>query len=247
MSPSKKRRCHGICSIRRMPIFSARGEENGKIQLPPDQSSLILTMHLATLEHDSTDAPFRRIPTQRMLIETNRERDRLTIGKSAKIFAKFPLDRLLNAAGFSLVEVLASVVVLSVAALGITAAWRLADQKALAARLDDRAARILREYYELQTFAPDYLFVNRGSSTGEDTDATDIPLSPGTSRSGYLYHPKKHRSDSNIFEYEDQIPYTVSLSADGKTLMLTYQSQFISGAAAVVPKQINVNPRSLSQ
>src|ERR1700752_4169320 len=56
--------------------------------------------------------------------------------------------------GFSLVEVLASCVALSVAAIGITAASRVADYKALLARLDHRSGRILREYYELQTFAP---------------------------------------------------------------------------------------------
>src|SRR5262245_29528092 len=57
-----------------------------------------------------------------------------------------------NSGGFSLIEVMVSVVVLSVAALGITSVWKLADDKALAARLDERATRILVEYSELQNF-----------------------------------------------------------------------------------------------
>src|SRR6516225_5680808 len=57
-------------------------------------------------------------------------------------------------AAFSLVEVLASLFILTLSAVGITAAWRLADYQELLTRADRRAERILREYYELQTFAP---------------------------------------------------------------------------------------------
>src|SRR5579859_3310843 len=57
-------------------------------------------------------------------------------------------------AGFSLVEVLASLFILTLSAVGITAAWRLADYQELLTRADRRAERILRQYYELQTFAP---------------------------------------------------------------------------------------------
>src|SRR5689334_2741602 len=55
---------------------------------------------------------------------------------------------------FSLVEVLASLFILTLSAVGITAAWRLADYQELLTRADRRAERILRQYYELQTFAP---------------------------------------------------------------------------------------------
>jgi prepilin-type N-terminal cleavage/methylation domain-containing protein len=148
------------------------------------------------------------------------------------------------ATGFSLVEILASVVVLSVAALGITAAWRLADQKALAVRLDDRATRILREFYELQTFAPDYLFSNQDISPGEDPDAIGGPLTPGESREGFLYHPRKRGHAQSGNEYEDEDPFTILLSADGSTLTLTYQSQFLTGNQPAVQKEISLIPRS---
>ena len=61
-----------------------------------------------------------------------------------------------NSDGFSLIEVIVSAAVHSVATLGITSAWKLADDKALAARLDERSRRILAEYTELQNFAPKY-------------------------------------------------------------------------------------------
>src|ERR1700726_1301940 len=57
-------------------------------------------------------------------------------------------------AAFSLVEVLARLFVLTISAVGITAAWRLADYQELLTRADRRAERVLRQYYELQTFAP---------------------------------------------------------------------------------------------
>jgi type II secretory pathway pseudopilin PulG len=148
-------------------------------------------------------------------------------------------------AAFSLVEILASVVVLASGAVGITAAWRLADQKALVARLDDRATRILREYYELQTFAPDYLFSD-AESAGRDPDANGIPLKAGTTRSGYLYHPKKISLDGGLSPtvYEDKVPYTISLSADGTVLTLTYQA--LLARDKIEAKTINLNSRRLT-
>jgi prepilin-type N-terminal cleavage/methylation domain-containing protein len=153
----------------------------------------------------------------------------------------------MSAVGFSLVEVLASVAVLSVGALGITAAWRLADQKALAVRLDNRATRILREFYELQTFAPDYLFSNRNTSPGEDPDVTGIPLVPGESRNGFLYHPINRSDASSGNGYQDKDPFTVLLSPDGGTLALTYQSPFQTGAQSTVQKEIRLVPRRSAQ
>jgi hypothetical protein len=64
-------------------------------------------------------------------------------------FGRFRLQ-----SAFSLVEVLASLFILTLSAVGITAAWRLADYQELLTRVDRRAERILRQYYELQTFAP---------------------------------------------------------------------------------------------
>src|SRR5260370_34628536 len=83
-------------------------------------------------------------------------------------------------AAFSLVEVLASLFILTLSALGITAAWRLADYQELLTRVDRRAERILRQYYELQTFAPpdSRPFTVDGSPSGQ------------TSVTGYLYHPR---------------------------------------------------------
>src|SRR5580704_11214719 len=78
------------------------------------------------------------------------------VGPGRRFERKNPCKKRMNnchrSRGFSLIEVLASCMVLSFAAIGITAVWRLADSKALLARLDHRASRILREYYELQTF-----------------------------------------------------------------------------------------------
>ena len=101
--------------------------------------------------------------------------------------------------GFSLLEVLAALVVLSVAAMAVTAVWRLADQKALRARLDHRAARLLREYAELQQFAP-----GAGQLT---TDAT-----------GYLYHPRKIGRPGAAVEYDNVAPYTIATNAGQITI-----------------------------
>ena len=138
--------------------------------------------------------------------------------------------------GFSLIEVLTALVVFSFSALAVTAAWRLADYKALVARLDYRAGRILREYYELLAFAPEnsQLF-GRGASSGNL--AVDDPLS------GYLYHPRRVRaSDKNTaFFFDNSVPYVISLSPDGKQLRLSYQLPGpVSTATQTISKTVNL-------
>ena len=138
--------------------------------------------------------------------------------------------------GFSLVEVLASCVVLSVAAIGITAVWRLADYKALLARLDQRADRVLREYYELQTFAP--------KSAKPLTDAT-LPAgyAPQDPLNGFLYHPLKSNSSHSDPQYEDRIPYSINPSLEGGKLTLTYAVPgYSSEAAQTFIKTVTLNP-----
>jgi type II secretory pathway pseudopilin PulG len=138
--------------------------------------------------------------------------------------------------GFSLVEVLASCVVLSVAAIGITAVWRLADYKALLTRLDHRAERVLREYYELQTFAP------KGAKPL--TDAT-LPAgyAPQDPLNGFLYHPLKSNRPPNDPQYEDRIPYSINPSLEGGKLTLTYTVPGYSNEAAqTFIKTVTLNP-----
>jgi prepilin-type N-terminal cleavage/methylation domain-containing protein len=117
--------------------------------------------------------------------------------------------------GFSLVEVLASVLVLCSASVAITAGWRLADYKELAMRLDDRARRILRECYEMQTFAP---VENKPFKAG------GTPNDPSLVQ-GFLYHPRAQSNapaqDSG--NYLDAVPYTISISSDGKSMELRYE------------------------
>jgi prepilin-type N-terminal cleavage/methylation domain-containing protein len=104
--------------------------------------------------------------------------------------------------GFSLIEVLASCVLLSLVAVGITAAWRLADYKALLARLDHRAERILREYYELQSFAP---------TSAKPFNSNPIQgYAPEDPLSGFLYHPLKVNSSKGNPQYDDLISYAVT-------------------------------------
>ena len=138
--------------------------------------------------------------------------------------------------GFSLVEVLASCVVLSVAAIGITAVWRLADYKALLARLDHRADRLLREYYELQTFAPK-----------SAKPLSDIPLpegyAPQDPLNGFLYHPLKGNSSHSNPQYDDLIQYSISPSLEGAKLTLTYTVPgYGSEAAQTFMKTVALNP-----
>jgi hypothetical protein len=114
-----------------------------------------------------------------------------------------------------LIEVLASCVVLSVAVIVITAVWRLADYKALMARLDHRAGRILREYYELQTFAP---------KSAKPFPETTVPAgyAPQDPVSGFLYHPLKNNSSGSHPQYDNLIHYSIKSSSGSGELTLTY-------------------------
>jgi prepilin-type N-terminal cleavage/methylation domain-containing protein len=148
--------------------------------------------------------------------------------------------------GFSLLEVMVSAAVLSAATLGITSVWKLADDKALAARLDERAMRILAEYSELQSFAPNYLFGQSTTSPGTNFENQGLPLNPGEIRAGFLYHPRHvgsagERSADAVFD--DAIPYRLTLLTDGQDqiVRLTYQVPYLSNAT--VTKQIRLNLR----
>jgi prepilin-type N-terminal cleavage/methylation domain-containing protein len=152
----------------------------------------------------------------------------------------------INTEGFSLVEVLVSAAVLSVATLGITSVWKLADDKALAARLEERAVRILTEYAELQNFAPKYLFGQSTSSPGTNFENLGLPLNTGETRIGFLYHPRRvdpsgERNANAVFD--DAIPYRLTLLTDGQDqiVRLTYQFPYLSNAT--VTKQIRLNLR----
>ena len=153
-----------------------------------------------------------------------------------------------NSGGFSLTEVMVSAAVLSVAALGITSVWKLADHKALAARLDERATRILAEYSELQNFAPAYLFGQANSSSRIDFETQGLPLNPGETRTGFLYHPRHvdpAGAKGGTVTFDDTIPYQLTLITDGQVqlITLTYQVPFLSDPQATVVKQIRLNLR----
>ena len=139
-------------------------------------------------------------------------------------------------AGFSLIEVLASLFILTFSAVGITAAWRLADYQELLTRVDRRAERILREYYELQTFAPP-------DSRPFIANASPSP-SPVT---GYLYHPKLIASPNGAAQFGNLIPFTISMT-DGtgpgtSQLVLTYTiPSYGTQASRQVTKTVVLNP-----
>jgi hypothetical protein len=138
-------------------------------------------------------------------------------------------------AAFSLVEVLASLFILTLSAVGITAAWRLADYQELLTRVDRRAERILREYYELQTFAPP-------DSRPFTTSASPSP-SPIT---GYLYYPRQIANQNGSGAFGKMVPFSISMTnaAAGTTqLVLTYTSPS-SGtqASRQVTKTVVLNP-----
>jgi prepilin-type N-terminal cleavage/methylation domain-containing protein len=142
------------------------------------------------------------------------------------------------ARGFSLIEVLASCVVLSVAAVGITATWRLADYKALLARLDHRADRILREYYELQAFAP---------ASAKPFNPNLAEYAPADPVTGFLYHPVKTGSSKENPEYDDLIDYTVTSllgsAPRSSQLILTYTVPgYGRDAAQNFTKTVTLNP-----
>jgi prepilin-type N-terminal cleavage/methylation domain-containing protein len=141
--------------------------------------------------------------------------------------------------GFSLIEILASVIVLSIAALGVTAVWALADQKALHARLDNRVTRILNEYAELQNFAPS----DSTDSQSSFDEAGGVPLKPGESRLGYLYHPRNSGGPNGPSQptFLNEFPYQISFeNAAGGVLTLTYQRNPRDPASKVVAT-LNLN------
>jgi prepilin-type N-terminal cleavage/methylation domain-containing protein len=62
-----------------------------------------------------------------------------------------------NRSGFTLVEILVATALLAIAAVGLTAAWRLIDHQMALARIDRRADRVLRQYYEFKKLAPNFI------------------------------------------------------------------------------------------
>ena len=148
--------------------------------------------------------------------------------------------------GFSLIEVIVSAAVLSVATLGITSAWKLADDKALAARLEERSMRILAAQAELQKFAPKYLFGQAASSSGTDPETQGVPLHPGETRNGFLYHPRHvdptGRTTANGL-FDDAIPYQLTLLIDGQgeLIRLAYQLPSFTDSKRTVVKEIRLN------
>jgi prepilin-type N-terminal cleavage/methylation domain-containing protein len=62
-----------------------------------------------------------------------------------------------NRSGFTLVEILVATALLAIAAVALTAAWRLIDHQMILARIDRRADRVLRQYYEFKKLAPNFI------------------------------------------------------------------------------------------
>jgi hypothetical protein len=142
-------------------------------------------------------------------------------------------------AAFSLVEVLASLFILTISAMGITAAWRLADYQELLTRVDRRAERILRQYYELQTFAPPEsrpFTVNASSSPSAQNALT-----------GYLYHPRLIAGQNSSNPFGDLIPFSITMTngsaPNAKQLVLTYTvPSYGTQASRQVTKTVDLNP-----
>ena len=139
-------------------------------------------------------------------------------------------------AAFSLVEVLASLFVMTISAVGITAAWRLADYQELLTRVDRRAERILRQYYELQTFGP----------ASARPFVADDP-SGQNAITGYLYHPRLIAGQSGAGEFGNLIPFSISMtngSGPGTNqLVLTYTiPNYGTNAPQKVTKTVVLNP-----
>lgn len=141
--------------------------------------------------------------------------------------------------GFSLVEVLASLFVLTMSAVGITAAWRLADYEELLTRVDRRAERILRQYYELETFAPPHSRPFSANSSPSPSTEANI--------TGYLYHPRLIAAQAGSSPFGNLIPFTVSMTngtAPGTDqLVLTYTiPSYGIQAGRQVTKTVVLNP-----
>jgi hypothetical protein len=144
--------------------------------------------------------------------------------------------RLRLQSAFSLVEVLASLFILTLSAAGITAAWRLADYQELLTRVDRRAERILRQYYELQTFAP------------PDSRPFTVNASPAQSPlTGYLYYPRLISNQTGSTAVGKLIPFSISLTngtvPGTSQLVLTYTvPSFGTQASRQVTKTVVLNP-----
>ena len=142
-------------------------------------------------------------------------------------------------AAFSLVEVLASLFVLTMSAMGITAAWRLADYQELLTRVDRRAERILRQYYELQTFAPP-------ESRPFTVSASSSP-SVQNAITGYLYHPRLIAGQNSSIPFGDQIPFSITMTngaaPGGNQLVLSYTvPSYGTQASRKLTKTVVLNP-----
>jgi hypothetical protein len=142
-------------------------------------------------------------------------------------------------AAFSLVEVLASLFVLTLSAVGITAAWRLADYQEVLTRADRRAERILRQYYELQTFAPPESRPFVANSSASPSAQAAI--------TGYLYHPRLIAAQAGSSAFGDSIPFTISMTngtAPGTNqLVFTYTIPgYGTQATRQVTKTVILNP-----
>jgi prepilin-type N-terminal cleavage/methylation domain-containing protein len=138
--------------------------------------------------------------------------------------------------GFSLVEVLASLFILTLSAVGITAAWRLADYQELLTRADRRAERILRQYYELQTFAP---ADSRPFTANASASPSPSPIT------GYLYYPRLVAGQSSSGQFGKMIPFSISMTngTAGTQLVLTYTiPSYGSQASRQVTKTVALNP-----
>jgi hypothetical protein len=138
---------------------------------------------------------------------------------------------------FSLVEVLASLFILTLSAVGITAAWRLADYQELLTRADRRAERILREYYELQTFAPPD---SRPFTANASASPSPSPIT------GYLYFPRLVAGQSGSRQFGKMIPFSISITngaAGTNQLVLTYIiPSYGTQASRQVTKTVVLNP-----
>jgi len=167
-------------------------------------------------------------------VRSPRPRTCRAIAKRRRKRGSAPRLRLQSA--FSLVEVLASLFILTLSAAGITAAWRLADYQELLTRVDRRAERILRQYYELQTFAP------------PDSRPFTVNASPAQSPvTGYLYYPRLISNQAGSTAVGKLIPFSISLTngtAPGTSqLVLTYTvPSFGTQASRQVTKTVVLNP-----
>jgi prepilin-type N-terminal cleavage/methylation domain-containing protein len=89
-----------------------------------------------------------------------------------------------NRSGFTLVEILVATALLAIAAVGLTAAWRFVDHQMVLTRIDRRADRVLRQYYEFKKLAPNFIPPN-GTLYQAPPKAFDLWLSSQPSAISY--------------------------------------------------------------